>query len=328
MCYNPLQIIEYLKKKLGQTLEEEPEPFLPYYEGFQGQVTKLSEERFLFKGVYEKVGPDRIRVTELPVGYWTEDFKELIEELIEPTVGKDGKKVAASVKDYDDTSKDTNVDFTITFAKGRLDELEQVKADYGCNGLEKLLKLYTTNTTTNMHLFDAKDVLQKYEKVTDIIDAYYEVRLNLYGSRKDFMIRALERDLVVLSNKAKYIQENLDGTVDLRKKKSEEVQTMLTEKGYDKIDDDEDYRYLVKMPMDSVTEENVEKLLKEKGTKEATLEQVKKTSVQEMWSGELDALTVKYLEYKTDRTRLMNGEDVKKKKSVVKKGGVVKKSGV
>jgi DNA topoisomerase-2 len=328
MCYNPLQIIEYLKKKLGQTLEEEPEPFLPYYEGFQGQVTKLSEERFLFKGVYEKVGPDRIRVTELPVGYWTEDFKELIEELIEPTVGKDGKKVAASVKDYDDTSKDTNVDFTITFAKGRLDELEQVKADYGCNGLEKLLKLYTTNTTTNMHLFDAKDVLQKYEKVTDIIDAYYEVRLNLYGSRKDFMIRALERDLVVLSNKAKYIQENLDGTVDLRKKKREEVQSMLTEKGYDKIDDDEDYRYLVKMPMDSVTEENVEKLLKEKGTKEATLEQVKKTSVQEMWSGELNALSVKYLEYKTDRTRLMNGEDVKKKKSVVKKGGVVKKSGV
>jgi DNA topoisomerase-2 len=327
MCYNPLQIIEYLKKKLGQTLEEEPEPFLPYYEGFQGQVTKLSEERFLFKGVYEKVGPDRIRVTELPVGYWTEDFKELIEELIEPTVGKDGKKVAASVKDYDDTSKDTNVDFTITFAKGRLDELEQVKADYGCNGLEKLLKLYTTNTTTNMHLFDAKDVLQKYEKVTDIIDAYYEVRLNLYGSRKDFMIRALERDLVVLSNKAKYIQENLDGTVDLRKKKREEVQSMLTEKGYDKIDDDEDYRYLVKMPMDSVTEENVEKLLKEKGTKEATLEQVKKTSVQEMWSGELNALSVKYLEYKTDRTRLMNGEDVKKK-SVVKKGGVVKKSGV
>jgi len=328
MCYNPLQIIDYLKKKLGQTLEEEPEPFLPYYEGFQGQVTKLSEERFLFKGVYEKVGPDRIRVTELPVGYWTEDFKELIEELIEPTVGKDGKKVAASVKDYDDTSKDTNVDFTITFAKGRLDELEQVKADYGCNGLEKLLKLYTTNTTTNMHLFDAKDVLQKYEKVTDIIDAYYEVRLNLYGSRKDFMIRALERDLVVLSNKAKYIQENLDGTVDLRKKKREEVQSMLTEKGYDKIDDDEDYRYLVKMPMDSVTEENVEKLLKEKGTKEATLEQVKKTSVQEMWSGELNALSVKYLEYKTDRTRLMNGEDVKKKKSVVKKGGVVKKSGV
>ena len=176
-----------------------------------------------------------------------------------------------------------------------------------------------------MHLFDAKDVLQKYEKVTDIIDAYYEVRLNLYSSRKDFMIRALERDLVVLSNKAKYIQENLDGTIDLRKKKREEVQTMLTEKGYDKIDDDEDYRYLVKMPMDSVTEENVEKLLKEKGTKEAVLEQVKKTSVQEMWSGELDRLTEQYLEYKTERVRMMNGED-SKKKSVVKKSGLVKKT--
>ena len=35
---------------------------------------------------------------------------------------------------------------------------------------------------------------------------------------------------------------------------------MLEAKGYDKLDNDEEYKYLVKMPMDSVTEENVDKL--------------------------------------------------------------------
>jgi DNA topoisomerase-2 len=327
MCYNPLEIITYLKGKLLNINSTEDFEFMPYYEGFKGQVYKITDGKFLLKGVYEKLAVDKIRVTELPVGYWTEDFKELLEELIEPTPGKDGKKIPAILKDYDDMSKDTNVDFTITFAKGKLEELELGKADYGCNGVEKLLKLYTTNSTSNMHLFDADDTLHKYEKVSDIIDAYYEVRLQLYQTRKDYMIDALERELILLSNKAKYIQENLDGTIDLRKKKKDQVVAMLEEKGYDKIDGDEEYKYLVKMPMDSVTEEIVERLLKEKGNKESELEIIKKTTINKMWLSELEALKDNYLEYKEERTRLMNGEESSKKKKVVSnKSAPVKKS--
>jgi len=322
MCYDPLQIIGYLKNKL-MGIEDDDMEFIPYYEGFQGKITKLPDDRFLIKGVYEKLGVDKIKVSELPVGYWTEDFKELLEELIEPSPGKDGKKIAAIVKDYDDMSKDTNIDFTITFTKGKLAELEASKGDHGCNGVEKLLKLYTTNTTTNMHLFDANDTLQKYEKVTQIIDAYFQTRLQLYGSRKEFMIEALEKELVMLSNKARYIQENLDGTIDLRKKKREQVNDMLQSKGYDKIDGDMDYKYLVRMPMDSVTEENVERLLKNKGDKESELETIKSTTIHQMWKSELENLKDIYIEYKEDRARLMSGEETKKKK-VVKKTGVKK----
>ena len=326
MCYNPLQIIEYLQNKL-LFIEDDIE-FIPYYEGFKGHISKISDEKFLIKGLYETVGVDKIKVTELPVGYWTEDFKELLESLIDPGVDKEGKKIAAIIKDYDDMSKDTNVDFTITFMKGKLEELEASKsADYGCNGVEKLLKLYTTNTTTNMHLFDASDTLHKYEKVSEIIDDYYEVRLKLYETRKAYLIDALEKDLVLLYNKAKYIQENLDGTIDLRKKKKEQVVIMLAEKGYAKIDDDE-YKYLIKMPMDSVTEENVDKLLKDKSSKETELNIIKNTTVHKMWKSELDVLKEQYVEYKDLRSRLMNGEDdanANKKKVVSKGGGVVKK---
>jgi DNA topoisomerase-2 len=321
MCYDPLKIIEYLQNKLTH-IEDDIE-FIPYYEGFKGEIKKINEDKFLLKGIYEKLGQDKIRVTELPVGYWTEDFKELIENLIEPGTDKDGKKVHSTIKDYDDMSKDTDVDFTITFMKGKLEELERLKGEHGCNGLEKILKLYTTNSSTNMHLFDADDTLQKYNKISDIIDAYYETRIKMYGTRKEYMINALEKELVVLSNKANYIKENLDGTIDLRKKRKEQVVALLQDKGYDKIDNDEDYKYLVKMPMDSVTEENVEKLLKDKGNKLAELETVKTTSINKMWLNELETLKIQYIEYKEERTRLMNGED--KKKKVVSKGTVVKK---
>ena len=325
MCYNPLQIIEYIRNKL-LFIENNNIEFIPYYEGFKGHITKISDEKFLIKGLYEKIGSDKIIVTELPVGYWTEDFKELLETLIEPSVDKDGKKTSAIIKDYDDMSKDTDVNFTITFMKGKIEELENSKGEHGCNGIEKLLKLYTTNTTTNMHLFDANDTLHKYQSVNDIIDTYYETRLNLYETRKNYMIDALEKELVLLTNKVNYIQENLEGTIDLRKKKKEEVTELLKSKGYAIIEQDNDYKYLVRMPMDSVTEENVERLLTDKTNKEKELETIKNTSINEMWISELDTLRQQFIEYKDERTKIMNGEASKTSKKKVISKGVVKKS--
>ena len=317
MSYNPLQVIGYLKSKLSSEVYNLD--FIPYYEGFQGTIEKISDSKFLIKGRYEKVGPDKIRVTELPVGYWTENFKEHLESLIEPGVDKEGKKIVAIVKDYDDMSKDTTIDFTITLQKGKIEELEATSADHNCNGIEKLFKLYTTNTNTNMHLFDANDKLKKYEKVEEIIDDYFETRLKMYQTRKEYMIDALEKELVLLSNKARYIKENLDDTIDLRKKKKEQVIQMLKEKGYDIIGDDEEYKYLVRMPMDSVTDENVEKIFKEQGSKEVELETIKNTTINQMWCSELDSLREEYIVYKEERQRLMNGTETKKKTKVVSK---------
>jgi DNA topoisomerase-2 len=325
MCYNPLDIIHYLKCKLSLTSSHDDYEFIPYYEGFKGSIQKISEGKFMIKGSYSKIGPDKIRVTELPVGYWTEDFKELLENLIEPGVDKDGKKITPVIKDYNDMSRDTNVDFDIVFAKGKLDELESNKLDHGCNSVEKLLKLFTTNTTSNMHLFDAEDKLKKYEKIEHIIDDYYTTRLKLYQTRKDYMIATLKKELMILANKAKYIKEILEGTIDLRKKKTDEVTTMLKENNYDTVDND--YKYLTKMPMDSVTEENVDKLNRDHENKVTELENVKNTTINQMWINELEAFKEEYLEYKETRERIMNGLDgseksgaSKTKKKVVSKG--------
>ena len=330
MSYNPLQIIEYLNCKIGSKMGSKlqivyDEDFLPYYEGFQGKIEKISESKFLIKGKYEKVGSDKVRVTELPVGLWTETFKEHLEYLIEPGQDKDGKKINAFIKDYDDMSRDTIIDFTVTFPKGKIEELESSVVEYNCNGLEKLLKLYTTNTNTNMHLFDANDKLKKYNKIEEIIDDYFETRLKMYEVRKEYVINSLERELLLLSNKAKYIKENLDGTIDLRKKKKEQVIQMLQEKGYDTIDDDNEYRYLVKLPMDSVTEENVEKIFNERCNKEAELEITKKKAPAQIWSEELAVLKGEYGTFLEERRRMMMGDDEKPKKkkaanAIIKKG--------
>jgi len=321
MCYNPLEIIQYLKHKLTENKELLQEEFIPYYEGFKGTITKLTDTRFLIKGKYEKTGIDKIRIIELPVGFWTDDFKELLEALLDPGVDKTGKKNQPLIKDYEDMSTDTNVDFTVVLMKGQLDELETSLDANGCNGIEKLFKLSTTNTNTNMHLFDADDKLKKYTTIPDIIDDYYVTRLETYHKRKEYLTTHLKRELILLTNKAKYIQENLDGTIDLRKKKKEQVVQLLKDKKYDIIDDDNDYKYLTRMTMDSVTEENVAKLFSECANKNKELEVVEKTQISQMWIDELDKLQTVYVEYKDERQRIMDGTT---KKKVVSKG-VIKK---
>ena len=321
MCYNPKDIIAYLKNKLQNILDNNVQ-FLPYYEGFTGETEKISETKFVFKGKYEKIDANRIRVTELPVGYWTEDFKELLSDL-QNDKDKEGKKIASVIKDVYENYTDTTVEFVITFSNGKLEELESVTGENGANGIDKLLKLYSTGSTTNMNLFNYDDKLKKYEKVEDIIDDYYVIRLEYYNYRKEYMISALEKELLVLSNKAKYIKEVLDGTIDLRKKKKQEIIDMLLEKCYDAIDDEE-FKYLVKMPMDSVSEENVEKLLKEHQEKQDELERIKSTTIEQMWLSELEILEQEYQEYQKEREQSQLGEP-KKKKTVTKVAGGAKK---
>lgn len=317
MCYNVNQIINCLKSKL---LDEDFDvPFVPYYEGFVGTINPISENKFLIKGVYQKLSDDKIKVTELPIGFWTEPFKEHLENLIDLKTNGSGTKSVGFVKDYDDLSKDTSVEFVISFHKNAIETLESNVDEFGCNGLEKLLKLYTTNTTSNMHLFDASDKLKKYSNIREIIDDYFVTRLDLYNKRKSYMINAMEKELVLLSNKARYIHENLEGTIDLRKKKKDDVNKMLNDKQYDIIDGDIDFKYLVKMAMDSVTEENVDKINKEYENKTQLLENIKTTTVNQMWLSELNELEKNYDKYKEQRMQLMKGDYKETKKNIKKK---------
>jgi DNA topoisomerase-2 len=154
--------------------------------------------------------------------------------------------------------------------------------------LEKMLKMTTTVSTTNMHLFDAHRQLHKYGSIEEIIDAFFVTRLDTYIQRKAALVSAMRTLLVRLSNRARYILEVLSGVVDLRKKTNQQVVEMLEGFRYDKIEGD--YKYLIKMPMDSVTEEHVAKIVQEKADTERELEALLGTTVEQIWLRELEQL--------------------------------------
>uniref|UniRef100_A0A6C0HUP4 DNA topoisomerase (ATP-hydrolyzing) n=1 Tax=viral metagenome TaxID=1070528 RepID=A0A6C0HUP4_9ZZZZ len=303
--YNPKQLIQYLKNKLTNIPTTDID-FIPYYEGFKGRVSRLSENKYLVQGCYEKINDDTIRITELPVGTWTMPYTTFLESLMDGTaVDKAGKKIPPTIKDFTSVSTEVIVNFTVVFPKGKLQELEASVDQNGCNGIMKTLKLYSTVSATNMHMFNRECKLHKYGSVEEIIDDFYGVRMDLYQKRKNYLLGAMEQRLVKLSNRARYIQETLKGTIDLRRKTAQQVNDLLSGMEFALIDGD--FKYLIKMPMDSVTEENVANIMKEKADTERELACLRATTLETMWLNELNALESEYDNYKKKREVIQSG---------------------
>jgi DNA topoisomerase-2 len=277
--HDPIKIIEYLLRKLRNEPYDIDEGLIPHWKDFKGKVLYDKEaKKCTTFGIYKVKGKDKIHISELPVGVWTDDFKQLLENLSE-TVDSSGKKIKAYVKDYTDLSQSTNIDIEVTLNSGLLDTIIEN------NTLEKIFKLTTSFNTSNMHLFNSNDKLTRYNSIYEIIDDFYVTRLEGYTKRKDHLINKYSNDLNVLLNKKNYIEEILNDKLDLRKKNKDEIYKLLEGKKYDKQEDN--YNYLLKMPMDSVTKENVESLVKQYNSMKDELTNIKNTSIEKMWINEL-----------------------------------------
>lgn len=294
--YHPLTLIKALRMKMHSRYEKEDleSEFIPYYEGFKGSVEHIPQQdhKFLIRGVYERIDDDKIRITELPIGTWTMPYITFLEGLVDGSVDKAGKKIAPILKDFKSNSTEVAVDITVQFPKGALATMSQ-------DAIEKTLKLSTTVSTSNMHMFNAECKLHKYESVSEIIDEFYTVRLATYVKRKASLVQVMQQKLVKLSNRAKYIVETLEGVVDLRRKTNDTVVALLEGRGFVRIDGD--YKYLTKMPMDSVTQENVDAILKEKTQTETDLKVLEATTCEQMWLKELAHFEQEYAKYKSNR---------------------------
>jgi DNA topoisomerase-2 len=352
--HNPVELVKYLRWKLGHVQgaeDAEAPPILkPYYEGFLGTVEPVEETaaaaaaaapgaaKYLVSGLYTVTGPDKVTITELPVGTWTMPYLTYLETL---KVGGGGGGGGANgngadaagdgiLKEIQNMSTDSRVCIHLTFSRGRLEEL---LADDAAKFM-KLLKLSTTVTTSNMTLFSPELKLKKYATVYDIVDEYFVVRLEGYAKRKTMQMGILEKQIRRETNKAKYIQLVLDGNIDLRRKTAAQVEEMLLSFGLEPLSmsmsmssattgtpaeegDVEDksaakpdgavglsFKYLTRMPMDTVSLENVEALMKHKASLETTYGILAAKTPTDLWIEDLDMFE------KTWEARAKNGDDV------------------
>ena len=94
---------------------------------------------------------------------------------------------------------------------------------------------------------------------------------------------------------------------------------MLTDRDFDIIDNDKEYKYLRCMRMEEVEEENIAKLMDECDKKMLEMEILKNETPMSMWLKELAIVKEQYIQYKLNRQERQKGSGVKKVKVKNKK---------
>merc|ERR1719316_73255 len=184
-------------------------------------------------------------------------------------------------------------------------------------GLEKVFKLRSSITTTNMVLFNDEGKIVKYDSALSILQDFCKVRRVIYTKRKVHLVAKLTREQEILSNKARFIRMVIEGELELRKKKKAQLLKELKKLGFKQmskidtlqeggerssakdagaaaaVDESEksDYDYLLGMNFWSLTEEKVEELNKQSKMKTKELNELQKKTVEDMWEMDLQALS-------------------------------------
>lgn len=136
----------------------------------------------------EKIGDNTVEITELPVRRWTQDFKEMLEEMTNeaekvPAVVKVGcpggqrGPCPNTVQDYEEHHTDLTVHFKVHMTNKGIQAAET-------EGLDKKFKMTTTIGTGNMVCFDLNGKIRKYSTAEEILVDFYHKRLEFYGLRK------------------------------------------------------------------------------------------------------------------------------------------------
>jgi DNA topoisomerase II len=303
--FDPRQIVANIRRKIAS---EDTVPMDPFYCGFIGDIKKEGTGKYTVHGKIERVDDTTLLVSELPLKKWTQNYKEFLESLMTG----DAKKTI-EVKDFKENHTETTVSFTITAEKQMIDACEKDP-----KGLHGMFKLQASLSTTNMTLFDADGRIKRYDNPEAILDAFYDVRLDFYDKRKQNLMKILAAEKLMLSNKARFVEEVCQGTLVVSNRRRKDLLEDLKERKYDLIsktsedhnvqgpdnndvaenEDDEastaelakGYEYLLGMRIWSLTFEKAEQLRKELAEKTDELESLAKKQPSQLWLDDLDAI--------------------------------------
>ncbi|KAG8785302.1 DNA topoisomerase 2 [Serendipita sp. 397] len=314
--YNPVDIVANLRRLMKG---DEQEPMAPWFRGYKGVIEKVdSKGKFMCSGRAEVIDEKTIKVSELPIRKWTDDYKKQLEDWVvgadrdKEKTDKEKTKVAETfIKDYREYHTTTTVNFLITMAEKDVARAQK-------EGLEKFFKLTTPINTSNMICFDAAGKIKKYESPEEILEDFYHIRLQYYLKRKQHLTNVMETELDRLNNQARFVQMIIDKKLVVANRKKADIVNDLRElqfrpfpkKGKESEDmeavvennpdEDEiaalsgapsnaDFDYLLGMAIWSLTREKVEKLLATAKEQEAKLLKYLVLTPQDIWNEDLDA---------------------------------------
>lgn len=208
-CYSPKAVEDNVIRCLNG---ESQAPMTPWYRGFKGTIEKVSDGRFMTHGVWYRGSELTIEITELPIGKWTSDYKEFLDNLL----------VADTIKGFENHSTETDVRFIIRLANTTSDE-----------DVEKKFKLSSTLSASNMHLFDKDGCIVHYQSPESIIEAFVQTRILYYKLRKEHLLKTYRATHYELSEKIRFINLVINEDIRVFRKTREYITKAMNDHKFD-----------------------------------------------------------------------------------------------
>lgn len=287
----------------------------PWTMGFKGKLENHKKEgTYVSKGVWKWVDDKTVEVSELPIGTWTEDYKDFLVKLITEN--------STVLKDFENHYTDKHVRFILKLYDGKRPALEKdgvFETEFKLASSRKL-------SINNMHLYSAKGAIQKYKDPQHIVREWAKVRMLKYIERKAYMMAKMEADHQLISSKVKFIKDIIEQRVHVMNRPTKDVERQLASLSYPTLaeimkkmpkdplaqlaelekvgeseieegdaietsskedDDKKRYAYLTSMPINQLTKEKKEKLEREAKDLNMSIQTLKTTQVTTMWETEL-----------------------------------------
>ena len=301
--HNPDDIISACEA-IAQDPDADVVPLNPWYLGFKGTISQHKPGSFQSKGIWTWVDDTTVTVTELPIGTWTDDYKEYLIALLAAN--------SPVLKDFEAHSTAKNVRFILKLHPGTRRVAEETfEADFNM--------VTGRISVNNIHLFGENGAVCKYTDTAHVIKEFAKVRLVKYIERKAHQLKTMEHEHLILSAKVRFIQEIIAKTLDVMNVKIAALERQLADKDYPRdtaakkaapadadanADADADanadanadadasggYDYLTKMPIRQLTAEKKAALEKQAHDLFVKIEALRGKTVQSIWLEELAEL--------------------------------------
>jgi len=264
--YHPLEVRDACLKVLeGKKLKRNS--MVPWFRGYHGSVTRNPETgQVITKGVLEVVNTTTIRITELPVGVFLDQYKETLSKLEE----------AGFISDWDDSSTEDSFDFLVKVPRAvtALSEDE----------LYQKFKLIGRDTE-NFTIWNSEGKLQRFECSEDLIEMFVNWRVKFYEVRRQRQISDINELIRYQSEVIRFIRFYLANTKVFKDTGKKELIELLLKNNFN------DYDRLLSMSIWNLTRDKIAELEAKLEDYKKQLEVLMNDTADNMYKRELKAFT-------------------------------------
>jgi len=321
--YSPRDLVVALRSRLrGGTADLTDVGLVPWWDGFRGSVA-LEGKKVLTRGIYQFLDDDthRVRITELPVGTWTKDYKVFLDKCMsgEGKVAGDTASASRVLKSFQEAYNDVDVEFVLTLDPEYYHEARTFPAEF-----EKKFKLVESTSLTNMVAFDCDGHIRRFASAGEVLEVFYKARIGGYVSRKANELARLDAEVVELDARVRFVRAVVTGALVVANADDSDLYADMQELGLPLLSDPEatdlrGYEYLLRMRVDRLKARAVLELETELAAVKEQRDALAAKSAEDLWLADLNVFEEVYTAFAAARAEARTQVGAVKKATVTQK---------